>query len=75
MRDLRFKMIMALNAADLGDPICEQVAEICAEIAEQHCAELGHAPQSRAGEIGELATGEPALTWAPVEADSRQRAW
>ncbi len=33
-------MIMALNAADLGSPICEQAAEICAEIADQHCAEL-----------------------------------
>ncbi|MEU8296926.1 thioredoxin reductase [Micromonospora sp. NPDC048909] len=66
---------MALNAADLGDPICDQVAEICAEIAEQHCAELGHAPQLRTGEIGELATGEPALTWAPTPADSAQRAW
>jgi hypothetical protein len=40
MTDLRYKMIMALNAADLGDPMCEQVAEICAEIADQHCAEL-----------------------------------
>jgi hypothetical protein len=38
--DLRYKMIMALNAADLGSPICEQAAEICAEIADQHCAEL-----------------------------------
>jgi hypothetical protein len=33
-------MIMALNAADIGNPICEQAAEICAEIAEQHCAQL-----------------------------------
>ncbi|MEU9509829.1 thioredoxin reductase [Micromonospora sp. NPDC048170] len=73
MRDLRYKMIMALNAADLGDPICGQVAEICAEIAEQHCRELGHAAQPRSGEISELATGEPALTWAPTE--SGQRAW
>ncbi|HEY2693395.1 MAG TPA: hypothetical protein VGJ50_33510, partial [Streptosporangiaceae bacterium] len=40
MEDLRYKMIMALNAADIGNPICEQAAEICAEIAEQHCAEL-----------------------------------
>jgi hypothetical protein len=38
--DLRYKMIMALNAADLGSPICEQAAAICAEIADQHCAEL-----------------------------------
>ncbi|MEU4778324.1 thioredoxin reductase [Micromonospora sp. NPDC023633] len=73
MRELRYKMIMALNAADLGDPICAQVAEICAEIAEQHCRELGHVAQPRSGEIGELATGEPALTWAPTE--TGQRAW
>jgi hypothetical protein len=33
-------MIMALNAADIGNPICEQEAEICAEIAEQYCAQL-----------------------------------
>ena len=75
MRDLRYKMIMALNAADLGDPLCEQVAEICAEIAEQHCAEFGHTPQVRTGEIAELATGDPALTWAPSTPDAGQRAW
>ena len=40
MEDLRYKMIMALNAADNGNPICEQAAEICAEIAEQYCAQL-----------------------------------
>jgi hypothetical protein len=40
MEDLRYKMIMALNAADIGNPICEQAAEICAEIAEQYCAQL-----------------------------------
>ncbi|MEH0845909.1 thioredoxin reductase [Micromonospora sp. CPCC 205711] len=73
MADLRYKMIMALNAADLGSPMCEQVAAICAEIAEQHCTELGHAPAVRAGEIAELANGEPALTWAPTE--TGQRAW
>lgn len=38
--DLEYKMIMALSAADLGSPICEQAAAICAEIADQHCAEL-----------------------------------
>ncbi|MEU0551935.1 thioredoxin reductase [Micromonospora sp. NPDC005979] len=75
VRDLRYKMIMALNAADLGDPICEQVADICAEIAEQHCAEFGHTPALRTGEIAELATGEPALTWAPSIPDAGQRAW
>lgn len=65
MQELRYKLIMALNAADLGSPICEQVAEICAEIAEQHCAELHHVPRVAAGEIAELATGEPALAWSP----------
>ena len=40
VEDLKYKMIMALNAADLGSPICEQAAEICAEIAEQHCTQL-----------------------------------
>ena len=73
VRELRYKLIMALNAADLGDPICEQVAEICAEIAEQHCREMGHTPQVRSGEIAELATGEPAMSWAPTE--TGQRAW
>lgn len=37
---LTYKMAMALNAADLGDPICGQAASICAEIAAQHCAEV-----------------------------------
>ena len=40
MHDLEYKMVMALNAADLGSPLCEQAAAICAEIAEQHCTEL-----------------------------------
>ncbi|HUK67230.1 MAG TPA: hypothetical protein VLW50_00490 [Streptosporangiaceae bacterium] len=31
IEDLRYKMIMALNAADIGNPICEQTAQICAE--------------------------------------------
>ncbi len=39
MEDLRYKMIIALNAADLDSPICEQAAEICAEIAEQRWAD------------------------------------
>ncbi|MEU8288839.1 thioredoxin reductase [Micromonospora sp. NPDC048905] len=66
---------MALNAADLGEPMCAQVADICAEIAEQHCAEFGHTPQLLTGEIAELATGEPALTWAPTAPDTARRAW
>ncbi|MFV2115452.1 thioredoxin reductase [Micromonospora sp. LOL_025] len=73
MRDLRDKMIVALDAADLGDPVRARVAEICAGVAEQHCRELGHAAQPRSGEIGELASGDPALTWAPTE--TGQRAW
>ena len=40
VEDLRYKMIMGLNAADIGNPICEQAAQICAEIAEQYCAQL-----------------------------------
>jgi hypothetical protein len=40
MEDLQYKMIMALNAADLGNPMCEQAAAICAEIADQHCTQL-----------------------------------
>ncbi len=40
MIDLRYRMIMALSAADFGNPVCEQAAAICAEIAEQHCAQL-----------------------------------
>ncbi|MFB9235931.1 thioredoxin reductase [Plantactinospora siamensis] len=65
MLDLRYKMIMALTAADLGNPLCEQVAEICAEIAEQHCAQLNHVATAPVGEIAELAGGEPALAWSP----------
>jgi hypothetical protein len=38
--DLVYKMIMALNAADIGDPICAQAASICAEIADQHCTQI-----------------------------------
>ncbi len=40
MNELTYEMIMALNAADIGSPICEQAAAICAEIAEQHCTRL-----------------------------------
>jgi hypothetical protein len=43
MNDLVYKMIMALNAADIGDPMCTQAASICAEIADQHCAEVHRA--------------------------------
>jgi hypothetical protein len=57
VEDLRYKMIMALNAADIGNPICEQAAEICAEIAEQHCAEL-HVTTDRAAGRGRPAGSE-----------------
>ena len=40
MADLRYKMIMAVSAADLGSPLCEKVAGICAEVAERHYADL-----------------------------------
>jgi hypothetical protein len=45
VEELTYEMIMALNAADIGSPICEQAAAICAEIAEQHCARLHRATQ------------------------------
>jgi hypothetical protein len=51
MVDLEYKMIMALNAADLGSPLCEQAAAICAEIAEQHCAEQ-HGETTPGGAVG-----------------------
>ncbi|MEW1569487.1 hypothetical protein AB0454_41910 [Streptomyces sp. NPDC093509] len=40
MDELTYKMLMALNAADIGHPLCEQIASICAEVAEQHCSQL-----------------------------------
>ncbi|MEU6574167.1 hypothetical protein [Streptomyces sp. NPDC046805] len=51
--DLRYKMLMALSAADLGGPVCEQVAEICAEIAEQHCRQL-HVPGTALENVPEV---------------------
>jgi hypothetical protein len=74
MEDLRYKMIMALSAADLGSPICEQVADICAEIAEQHCAALNHVTTVPAGEIDQLAGGEPAMAWGPAAVQIRRAA-
>ncbi|MET9382142.1 hypothetical protein ABZY09_13920 [Streptomyces sp. NPDC002928] len=50
MDDLQYKMVMALSAADLGEPLCEQVAGICAEIAEQHCAQL-HVAGRTSGDV------------------------
>jgi hypothetical protein len=43
---------MALNAIDLGNPLAEQVASVCAEISEQYCAEL-----HLASEVEQLAVG------------------
>jgi hypothetical protein len=59
MEDLRYKMIMALNAADIGNPICEQAAEICAEIAEQHCAQLHVAGTAHVITSGQRAANGP----------------
>ena len=56
MEDLRYKMIMALNAADFGSPMCEQAAAICAEIAEQHCAQLHVTSTAHVIAIDEVAT-------------------
>ena len=74
--DLKYQMIMALSAADLGSPICEQAAEICAEVADQHCARLHRSTQvaavltasevggydlpAAASAMGEAATGRSA---------------
>jgi hypothetical protein len=60
MEDLRYKMIMALNAADIGNPICEQAAEICAEIAEQYCAELHVTTTAQVIAPGQQAANGPA---------------
>ena len=59
MEDLRYKMIMALNAADIGNPICEQAAEICAEIAEQYCAQLHVTTTAQLIDTGQQAGGGP----------------
>jgi hypothetical protein len=52
-------MIMALNAADIGNPICEQAAEICAEIAEQYCAQLHVTTTAQLIDTGQQAGGGP----------------
>ncbi|MDG4799214.1 thioredoxin reductase [Micromonospora sp. WMMD980] len=67
MRDLRYELTAALAAADLVERTRrEAVADLCAGVAERHCADLGHTPAVRSGEIGELAAGEPAASWAPA---------
>src|SRR6516162_1589154 len=60
VEDLRYKMIMALNAADIGNPICAQAAEICAEIAEQYCAELHVTTTAQMVAAGQQAANGPA---------------
>ncbi|GAA2706834.1 thioredoxin reductase [Micromonospora olivasterospora] len=74
MRDLRYEMTVALAATDLDGPLRERVVELCAGVAERHCAEAGHVPAVRSGEIGELAGGEPAITWSPTEPQRSPRA-
>lgn len=62
MEDLKYKMIMALSAADLEDPLCEQVAAICAEIADQHCSQLHVTRSAETAEVIEVAhAGQPRL--------------
>jgi hypothetical protein len=56
---LQYKMIMALSAADLGSPMCEQAAAICAEIAEQHCAELHVTSTAHVFALDEVSMTEP----------------
>ncbi len=70
--DLQYKMIMALSAADLGSPICEQAAAICAEIADQHCAELHVTVTAPVITVGQAAASDPAGP-PEVRADSAAR--
>jgi len=58
VEDLRYRMIMALNAADIGNPICEQAAQICAEIAEQYCAQLHVTRTAQVVAAGQRAASE-----------------
>ncbi|MFE9206260.1 thioredoxin reductase [Micromonospora sp. NPDC007230] len=75
MRDLRYEMTAALAGAGLVDAAHrERVADLCAGVAERYCAELGHTPAVRSGEIAELAQGEPAADWAPTPADDSSSA-
>lgn len=55
MDDLKYKMVMALSAADFENPLCEQVAEICAEIADQHCTQLHVTRSADAVDVIEVA--------------------
>ncbi|TDC68422.1 thioredoxin reductase [Micromonospora sp. KC606] len=76
MRDLRYEMTAALADAELVDAAQrERVADVCAGVAERYCAEQGHSPEVRSGEIAELATGEPATGWVPTPPEEAQRAW
>jgi hypothetical protein len=53
---------MALSAADFGSPVCEQAAAICAEIAEQYCAELHITMTAALIPSEDVMTTEPART-------------
>lgn len=68
MIDLRYRMIMALSAADFGSPVCEQAAAICAEIAEQHCAQL-HITMT-----APVIASEDVMTTQPARVTSRDSA-
>lgn len=62
MEDLKYKMIMALSAADIANPLCAEVAEICAEIADQHCTQLHVNRVSEVPEVLQVTTpGQPRL--------------
>ena len=68
MTDLRYQMIMALSAADFGSPVCEQAAAICAEIAEQHCAERHITTTAPVIASEDVMTTEPAWATRPESA-------
>lgn len=59
MDDLKYKMIMALSAADIGGGLCEQAAEICAEIADQHCSQLHVTRTDAPVEVIEVSASPP----------------
>ncbi|MGW1711237.1 hypothetical protein ACWCP8_38820 [Streptomyces sp. NPDC002206] len=66
MSDFRYKMIMGLSAADIGSPLCESIASICAEVAERHYAELaegqGEPGATNPAPLEELHPSGPPLT-------------
>lgn len=72
MADLRYQMIMALSAADFGSPVCEQAAAICAEIAEQYCAELHVTMTAPVIASEDVMTTEPARVGGSDSAPAQQ---